>query len=154
MSALQLLTMLQLKRKLMAYSFIIYSWEFFDITSIYFDLLDYSNKLRGHMQTNTAQCSGLVQETILLTEGCQRPVFYKLHTTFCQDYFKKCCLYIVNISFYLSIKTPTNVRQSMRSLSQTILLKKQFFKKFGKVLRGMNDKGVIEQSVAETKVCQ
>ena len=54
MSALQLLTMLQLKRKLMAYSFIIYSWEFFDITSIFFDLLDYSNKLRGHMQTNTA----------------------------------------------------------------------------------------------------
>ena len=103
MSALQLLTMLQLKRKLLAHSFIIHSWVFFCITSIYFDLLDYSNKLRGHMQTNTAQCSGLVQETILLTKSCQKHVFYKLHVTFCQDYFKKCFLSIVIISFN---KTP------------------------------------------------
>ena len=75
----------------------------FCMSKTYFDLLNYSNKSRGHMQTSTAQCSGWVQETIILTESCQRPVFYKLHVTFCQDYFKKCFLSIVIISFN---KTP------------------------------------------------
>ena len=118
MSALQLLTMLQLKRKLMAHSFIIHSWVFFCITSIYFDLLDYSNKLRGHMQTNTAQCSGWVQETILFTESCQEPVFYKLHII---------CIRIILRNIFSLLSLFLSIKPQPMCRNQSGLYLKQFY---------------------------